>query len=175
MDEAWISYVDEGAIADLVQRARQAPRGRLNLNLHPRLEDPIQRLLNAGSPGTYVRPHRHRPAFWELVMTLRGLIDAVVFDDEGRVTQRVSLKPGGEGIIQSEGGAWHSFVFLAPDSVAFEVKPGPYDAALDKEFAPWAPRESDPEAVACARWMETAEVGAQWRGSKSWITRPNAG
>ena len=62
MDNAWISYVDSDTIADLVKRARQTPRGRLNLNLHPRLEDPIQRLLNAGSPGTYVRPHRHRPA-----------------------------------------------------------------------------------------------------------------
>jgi hypothetical protein len=26
----------------------------------------------------------------------------------------------------------------------FEVKAGPYDAATDKRFAPWAPPESDP-------------------------------
>jgi cupin fold WbuC family metalloprotein len=162
MNESWIGYVDAGTLTDLVKRAEASPRGRLNLNLHPRLEDPIQRLLNAGAPGTYVRPHRHRSHIWELVMTLRGHIDAVVFDDTGRITRRVSLKPGGEGIIQSEGGVWHSFVFLEAGSVAFEVKPGPYDAGLDKEFAPWAPREDTPEAAAYARWMETAPIGASW-------------
>lgn len=167
MDDAWISYVDEGTIADLLKRARQTRRGRLNLNLHPRLEDPIQRLLNAGAPGSYVRPHRHRPGRWELVMSLRGHIDAVVFDNAGQITRRVPLKPGGEGIIQNEGGVWHSFVFVAPESVAFELKPGPYDAALDKEFAPWSPSEDAPAAAAYARWMATAPVGARWEKDRN--------
>ena len=162
MDDAWISYVDGDTIADLLKRAQQAPRGRLNLNLHPRLDDPIQRLLNAGAPGTYVRPHRHRAHIWELVMTLRGHIDAVVFDDAGRITRRVPLKPGGEGIIQNGGGVWHSFVFVAPDSVAFELKPGPYDAALDKEFAPWSPEENASGAPAFVRWLAKASPGMGW-------------
>jgi cupin fold WbuC family metalloprotein len=165
MDNAWISYVASDTIADLLARARQSPRGRLNLNLHPRLEDPVQRLLNAGSPGSYIRPHRHRAAVWEMVMTLRGHIDALVFDDEGRIVRRVALKPGGEGIIQNPGGVWHSFVFAEPDSVAFELKPGPYDARLDKEFASWAPREDDPEAATFMQWMASAAVEARWNES----------
>lgn len=167
MDDSWIRYVDGDAIADLLSRARQSPRGRLNLNLHPRLDDPIQRLLNAGSPGSYIRPHRHRSAVWELVMTLRGHIDALVFDDDGRITRRVPLQPGGEGIIQNEGGVWHSFVFVGQDSVAFELKPGPYDASLDKEFAVWSPPEDTPEAAAFMRWMASAAVGERWAGSKA--------
>jgi len=95
MDDDWISYVDRDRIADLIERARRAPRGRLNLNLHPRLDDPVQRLLNAGSPGSYVRPHRHRPAIWELVLALTGHIDALVFDAGGRIIRRVPLKAGG--------------------------------------------------------------------------------
>jgi cupin fold WbuC family metalloprotein len=102
MDDIGVNYVDGDVVADLVRRAQQAPRGRLNLNLHPRLDDPIQRLLNAGSPGTYVRPHRHRPAIWEMVMTLQGHIDALMFDDEGRITRRLPLKSGGDGIIQNQ-------------------------------------------------------------------------
>jgi len=35
--------------------------------------------------------------------------------------------------------------------VCYEVKPGPYLQANDKEFAPWAPREGDPDA---ARYLE---------------------
>ena len=97
-------------------------------------------------------------------MTLRGHVDALIFDEDGRVTRRVPLKPNGDGIIQNEGAVWHSFAFREADSVAFEVKPGPYDAKLDKEFAAWSPREDAPEAVAFVRWMETAAVGARWRG-----------
>ena len=167
MDDAWIGYVGSDTIADLLARARQSPRGRLNLNLHPRLDDAIQRLLNAGSPGSYIRPHRHRAAVWELVMTLRGYVDALVFDDEGRIIRRVALKPGGEGIIQNLGGVWHSFVFVENDSVAFELKPGPYDRELDKEFAPWAPREDAPEAATFTRWMASASAGERWSLRKS--------
>jgi hypothetical protein len=37
-------------------------------------------------------------------------------------------------------------VALKPDTVIFEVKAGPYDAATDKAFAPWAPAEGTQEA-----------------------------
>ena len=167
MDEDWIGFVDGDTIAELLRRARQSPRGRLNFNLHPRLDDPVQRLLNAGSPGSYIRPHRHRSPVWELVTTLRGHIDALVFDDAGRITRCVPLKPGGAGIIQNQGGVWHSFVFVEADSVAFEVKPGPYDTRLDKEFAPWSPREDTPEAAAFVRWMASGLVGERWGGESA--------
>jgi len=157
-------YVDGGTIADLVARMRASPRGRLNLNLHPQLSDPIQRFVNAGQPGSYVRPHRHQSDRWELVLSLRGSIDAVIFDDLGGVLRRLPLRAGAEGVIEIAGGVWHSFVFVAPDSIAFEVKPGPYDAATDKQFARWAPAEGSPAAADCARWLATAAVGAVWRG-----------
>ncbi len=44
--------IDAQVIDDLVARARQVLRRRLNLNLHPQLADPIQRLLNAGGSST---------------------------------------------------------------------------------------------------------------------------
>ena len=137
MTDPWMSYVDGERVAALSSAARQSPRARLNLNLHPRLDDPIQRFVNAGEPGSYVRPHRHRPDRWELVLALRGHVDAVIFDAAGRIAERLALKPEGNGIVQIPGGTWHSFVFMAPGSVAFEMKPGPYDAAADKEFAAW--------------------------------------
>ena len=41
-----------------------------------------------------------------------------------------------------------TIAMLSEHVVCFEVKPGPYSAANDKDFAPWAPREGDPEAGA---------------------------
>jgi cupin fold WbuC family metalloprotein len=45
-------------------------------------------------------------------------------------------------------GVWHTIFALVPDTVVFEVKPGPYSPANDKDFAPWAPAEYSPEAAA---------------------------
>jgi len=43
---------------------------------------------------------------------------------------------------------WHSVAVLSPHAVCYEVKPGPYSQATDKDFAPWAPHEGDPAAFA---------------------------
>ena len=48
-------------------------------------------------------------------------------------------------------GIFHGLVALEPDTVIYEVKDGPYAAANDKAFAPWAPEEGSPEA---ARYRE---------------------
>ena len=40
----------------LSAEAIRLPRRRKNLNVHPVLEDPVQRLFNALEPGTYARP-----------------------------------------------------------------------------------------------------------------------
>ena len=155
-----LQLLDARMIDDLVARARGAPRRRQNLNLHPALGDPIQRFLNAGEPGSYIRPHRHRPGRWELVTVLRGRIDALLFDEDGRVTRRHALPPGSG--IEIPGGTWHSFVFVETGTVALEIKPGPYDAALDKQFAAWAPGRGQARADACAQWIAAARVGACW-------------
>lgn len=160
MTERTPHLIDAPVIDDLVARARRAPRRRLNLNLHPQLADPIQRLLNAGEPDTYIRPHRHRTDRWELITTLRGRVDALFFDDAGRLTARHALLPGSS--VEVPGGIWHGFVFVETGTVALEVKPGPYDAALDKEFAAWAPAEGAPGADRCAAWLARARVGESW-------------
>jgi cupin fold WbuC family metalloprotein len=155
------TFIDATVIDDLVARARVSPRRRLNLNLHTDLADPIQRLLNAGEPGTYVRAHRHAAERWEVFAVLRGQIDVLIFADDGAVTQRLALRAGG-GLIEIPGGIWHGLAFMAPGSVAIEVKPGPYVARSDKEFARWAPREEDPAAAPCEKWLARAGIGERW-------------
>ena len=59
--------------------AADSPRLRANHNIHPVLEDPVQRFFNAMQPGTYVRPHRHStPPRWELFVVLRGALALLV-------------------------------------------------------------------------------------------------
>jgi cupin fold WbuC family metalloprotein len=69
--------------------------GAEHYRLHAELSDPINRFINAGLVGTYVRPHCHRIGRWELVNVLQGSLDVVIFTSGGqfkvvsRSTQRV--------------------------------------------------------------------------------------
>ncbi|MBV9744787.1 MAG: WbuC family cupin fold metalloprotein, partial [Acidobacteriia bacterium] len=44
-------------------------------------------------------------------------------------------------------GVWHTILARSARVICFEVKPGPWDPASDKDFAPWAPAEKDPAAA----------------------------
>jgi cupin fold WbuC family metalloprotein len=129
-------------------RALAAPRGRINHNFHPDMASNPHRFLNAWTRGSYAAPHRHlavpKP---ETFLVLRGELALFLFDDAGNVTERHLLGRNGALGIDLAPGLWHTVAAVTDTAICFEVKAGPYDAATDKEFAPWAPREGDPEAA----------------------------
>lgn len=153
-------------LATLSQQAAAAPRRRSNFNIHANLDDPVQRFFNAMQPGTYVRPHRHTdPPRWELFLVLSGEIVMLAFDDDGRVESRLELAAGGEHFgVELDAGRWHALAAVTP-AVMFELKPGPYSAVTDKDFAAWAPAEGEPGSDALAAWYTTARVGDRFRGA----------
>ena len=53
----------------------------------------------------------------------------------------------------------HSAIFHAPAAVVLEIKAGPYEPQLDKEFASWSPAEDDLAAARFVTWLETAAPG----------------
>ena len=66
-----MKQIDAALLNSLSAKAKESPRKRAHFNLHPELNDPVQRLCIAMEPNTYVRPHRHSdPESWELLMIL---------------------------------------------------------------------------------------------------------
>jgi cupin fold WbuC family metalloprotein len=144
-----IQLVDDALIEATLARARNSPRLRANHNFHPSDAEGFHRFLNALVRGSYVAPHRHvTPPKAEAFLALRGELACFVFDDDGRVSERLVLGRNGRHGVDFAAGVWHSIAALTPEVVAYEAKPGPWDPATDKEFAPWAPREGDPRASA---------------------------
>ncbi len=154
-----MKVVTQETLAELVASAAMSPRKRINFNLHAEPSDATNRFLNAGVRGTYVRPHRHRTGKWELLTVLHGRLEVVIFTSSGEVKSRFSCSADDHQLIEIPGGEWHGFVFCAPAAVVLEVKPGPYEPQLDKEFAEWAPTEGDSAASSFLLWLETAKVG----------------
>ena len=144
-----IQLIDEALLNATLERAMQAPRGRTNHNFHPDMASNPHRFLNAWTRGSYGAPHRHlavpKP---ESFVVLRGEMALFIFDDQGVVTGRHVLGRDGLVGIDVAPGIWHTVACVSETAICFEVKAGPYDAATDKEFAPWAPREGDAGAAA---------------------------
>jgi len=150
--------ISAGLFDGIAELAAASPRRRMNHNLHAAAGDNPHRFLNVLLRGTYIRPHRHSaPPKSETFLVLEGVAEVILFDDSGAITTRHAL-----GMETAEGrlwgidlppGVWHTVLPRTERAVCFEVKPGPWDPANDKEFAPWAPAEGSPEAAAYCRML----------------------
>ena len=130
------------------EKAKGSPRRRMNHNFHREYSDTLQRMLNAMEPWSYIQPHKHEnPDKVEVFFALRGRIVVIEFDDSGNITDHMLLDPiAGNFGAEIPARNFHCIVALDPETVAYEVKDGPYSPVDDKNFAPWAPPEGDPEA-----------------------------
>jgi cupin fold WbuC family metalloprotein len=140
--------ITEDLLDETSDRARRSLRKRMNHNFHQRYDDPLQRLLNAVEPGTYLRPHKHEnPDKTEIFIILRGKVLIIEFDDDGEIQGHVILdnKKGKRG-VEIPPRVWHSFIALEEGSVLYEIKEGPYIENGAKSFARWAPEEGSKEA-----------------------------
>jgi cupin fold WbuC family metalloprotein len=154
-----VRYLSQSLINQIAQQAVESPRQRQNYNFHD-LSETVQRFLNVMQPGTYVRPHRHCPVpdmhRFEFFLVLQGRLGILILDATGTVLQQGILEAQGElRGIEVPPGTYHTLIALAPDTVMFEVKQGPYSAATDKEFLPLFPEEGTAEAQEqVAAWQQ---------------------
>lgn len=143
----------------LVLKAAVHARQRMHHNVHDSLDDPIQRLFIAARLESYFRPHRHRGK-WECAVVLRGRFDILVFDEGGRLVERVAIGSGAGAIgFEIPADIWHSWVPMADEAVAFEIKEGPYNPLAAADFAGWAPEEGTAEARLFLARMRKAGIG----------------
>jgi len=142
--------INETFISATSEKAKINPRRRQNFNFHKEDVATLQRMLNALELDTYIQPHKHEnPDKVEAFFVLRGRILVVEFDDDGNITEHIVLdaRNGNYG-SEIAPRTWHTIICLEAGSVAYEVKDGPYDVAVDKDFAPWAPTEGDENCAA---------------------------
>lgn len=104
-------------------------------------------ILNAVLPDFYIRPHKYKNSHTpDTLVAVKGLFKVLFFDDEGAVTDTVSVCRGHNNqtkeIIDIPANIWHSVVALVPCFFA-EVK---REFEKEEVFAPWAPEEGTEEA-----------------------------
>ncbi|WP_279029665.1 WbuC family cupin fold metalloprotein [Gibbsiella quercinecans] len=147
-------------LAALSEQAALQPRLRTHRLLHDTQSEPVQRMIIAMEPGTYVRPHRH-PQTWELLAPLCGRFVVLQFDDGGTVTSRTLL--GDEiKVLELPVLAWHTVLAVDHGGALFEVKQGPYQPLAAEDCMAWAPAEGSAGIEAVLRWYATAQPGDRY-------------
>jgi cupin fold WbuC family metalloprotein len=145
-----MKIVTTDLLRQLSEKARSAPRLRMNHNLHPSDDSRCHRLLNAIEPASYIRPHRHLdPEKDEAFILMSGRLGVITFGDDGEVagTAILSRESGNLG-ADVPAGVFHTALSLEPGTVFYEAKAGPYLPYTEAEKAPWAPADDDPAAPA---------------------------
>ena len=139
---------------DLLGTATQSERSRAHANIHHSYDDPCQKLFIAINADSYIRPHRHSlDPKEETLIAVRGLFGLIAFKDSGLVdsatlfgsekySEKLSIASG----VELSAGVWHTVVALVDQAVLFEVKNGPFNPVVSKEFATWAPAEGSDQA-----------------------------
>ncbi|MCE1226351.1 MAG: WbuC family cupin fold metalloprotein [Geobacteraceae bacterium] len=140
--------VDTTILDNLTEKAKTSPRLRMNYNFHPANESACHRLLNAIELGSYIRPHCHLDSEKdETFVLLRGRLGVICFDASGNVTETALLVAGtDQAVVTIPYGIFHTAVSLAPGTIFFEAKAGPYLPFSNAEIASWAPLDTAPEA-----------------------------
>lgn len=143
-----VQIIDEDLFNRIAAKARSAPRKRMNHNFHASSDDNPHRFLNVLLRGTYIRPHRHlQPPKSEAFLILEGTAEVILFAEDGGILDRHRVGESVSGKrcwgVDLAPGVWHTVVALSERVVCYEVKPGPWEPASDKEFAAWAPKEDD--------------------------------
>lgn len=137
--------VTRDLLNQVTEQARISPRLRKNHNIHPSDDSRCHRLLNAIEPSSYVRPHRHLdPEKDEAFILMSGRLGVITFSDNGDVSESVILsRESGNLAADIPHAVYHTCLSLAPGTVFYEAKAGPYRPLTEAEKAPWAPGDDD--------------------------------
>lgn len=145
--------LDQSLFDSLLAEAAVSPRRRSFRNLHQSYAEPVQRLVVAMLPDSYVPPHQHvLPTQWELFVVLQGQIDFLLFAPDGQLLHKHRLGAGHSVTgLELAAGQLHSVVAVAGPAVFLEVKQGPFDPTQPRAMAAFAPAEQD--SLAAQRFL----------------------
>jgi len=144
-----IAMLGQDDIQLLRQGAANSPRGRVRINAHPSEDDTLHEMFIAIRRDSYIRPHLH-PGKSEAFHIVQGVVDIVVFNEDGSVREVVPLGDGYSGrafYYRMSQPFFHTLLIRSDILIVHEITNGPFVRGGTR-FAPFAPEESDAGGIA---------------------------
>jgi cupin fold WbuC family metalloprotein len=143
-----ITTADRVDIDLFKQLSAHNARRRIRLCAHGSPDDRLHEMLIVHERGAYVRPHKH-PGKTESTHIIEGLVDVVVFDDDGQIESVIRMGDYASGktfYYRMAVPVFHTLIIRSEVLVFHETINGPFDRR-DTVFAPWAPEDKDVNLV----------------------------
>lgn len=158
-----IIKIGKEELETLKKKAILNTRKRARICAHRNPNDPVHEMIIALAKGTYIRPHKHlnKPESFHLIS---GFVDAVIFDDDGSITEVMPLgdfQSGRAFYYRMDKPYYHTLLIKSDVIVFHEATKGPFRRE-DAEFAEWAPKEED--SLAAEKFMRKIEEAIERRG-----------
>jgi cupin fold WbuC family metalloprotein len=159
--ESPISQVGDPEIAALREAARTAPRRRARINVHSDDAHLLHEMIIAIARESYVRPHRHLEKS-ESFHLIEGAVDVVIFNEAGAIMHVISLAARDKKspfYYRMSQPRYHTLIIRSEMLIVHEVTNGPFRQTAT-DYAPFAPKEDEVEAVAAYMNELTQRVNA---------------
>lgn len=151
--EVWVAeggvvQVRQTHLDELKASATANPRQRARLCAHRGPDDRLHEMLIALTRNVYIRPHKHIGKT-ESFHVIEGTARVVFFAESGAVDDIVELgdlRSGKCFYFRLDDPRYHTQIIDSEHLVFHETTNGPFDRA-DTVFAPWAPAETETDAV----------------------------
>jgi len=137
--------INKEEIRKLKHQALAAPLKRARLCLHKGKDDSLQEMIIVLCKDSYVMPHAHKGKD-ESLSVLEGSFYLVIFDEHGRVIEKIILRQHGQRshfLCRVKESVWHTVVPLSDFVVIHEIIKGPFKGGARKKNAPWVPQKKD--------------------------------
>jgi cupin fold WbuC family metalloprotein len=158
-DEAMVK-LGRRDLKSLKTHALKNKRRRMRLCMHRNINDRLHEMFIVHTRYAYVRPHKHLTKC-ESLYVIKGSADAVMFDEQGRITDLIRLgeyNSGKQFYYRISGPLYHMLIIRSRFFIFHEVTTGPFKRS-DSIFASWAPQEND--LAGRKKFMEGLECAIQ--------------
>ena len=143
-----ITVAAQSDIEELKSLSAFNTRKRIRLCTHLNQMDLLHEMIIVHEKTAYVRPHKH-PDKSESTHIIEGIVDVVLFDDEGRINQVIRMGDYASGkpfFYRMATPTFHTLIIRSDVLVFHETTDGPFDKN-NTIFAPWAPEDADVNSV----------------------------
>ncbi|WP_083370038.1 WbuC family cupin fold metalloprotein [Chromobacterium sphagni] len=152
-------------IKAVIEESKRAPRKRIPILVHNSYDEIPQRFVNCMASDSYIKPHKHESDNqWELVTWISGEMLVIIFDDSGKILNKVEMSQYSNRVIEIQRNQYHSYVPLS-DCAYLEIRNCNFiygRPEADRTFADWAPDEGGDEVNAFVAWIKDADIGKRY-------------
>jgi len=137
-------FINNELVDQIIGEAKQSQRHMARLLMHFDHEDPVQEMLIVMGRDCAVMPNRSVGQS-ESLQIVKGELLLIVFDDNGKIVQRVEMGPAGSDkvfLYRLSSTPWHTMIPLTKMVVVHEVLQGPFQKSYES-LPSWVPEKPE--------------------------------